>query len=118
MANTDLEHLKHELHEHEANLLKELRHIRRGLRRATGGRPPPTLTMGQRIADSVASTMGSWPFIIVQTTILAFWIIANVTAWINHWDKRHSLVDHLSRAAESVVSNLAEAARQREAPGR
>jgi uncharacterized membrane protein len=82
----DLEHLRHELHEHEANLLKELRHIRRGLRRATGGREQPKLTIGQKIADGVASTMGSWPFIIVQTTILTLWIAANVTAWINHWD--------------------------------
>ena len=44
------------------------------------------LTFGQRIADAVADTMGSWPFIITQTTILAIWITLNVTAWINHWD--------------------------------
>jgi uncharacterized membrane protein len=44
------------------------------------------LTMGQRVADTVADTMGSWPFIIVQTTILAVWIALNATAWINHWD--------------------------------
>jgi len=29
------------------------------------------------------------------------------------WDKRHALVDHLSRASESMVVNLAEAARLR-----
>jgi len=29
------------------------------------------------------------------------------------WDKRHALVDHLSRASESIVVNLAEAARLR-----
>jgi uncharacterized membrane protein len=44
------------------------------------------LTFGQRIADLVADTMGSWPFIIVQTTLLAIWISLNATAWINHWD--------------------------------
>ena len=44
------------------------------------------LTFGQRIADTVADTMGSWPFIITQTTILAIWITLNATAWINHWD--------------------------------
>jgi uncharacterized membrane protein len=44
------------------------------------------LTLGQRIADMVADTMGSWRFIIIQSTILAFWITLNVTAWINHWD--------------------------------
>ena len=44
------------------------------------------LTFGQRIADSVADTMGSWPFIIVQSTLLAIWISLNATAWFNHWD--------------------------------
>ena len=44
------------------------------------------LTMGQRIADKVADTIGSWPFIITQSIILAVWIALNLTAWINHWD--------------------------------
>jgi uncharacterized membrane protein len=30
--------------------------------------------------------MGSWRFIIIQTTILVLWIALNITAWINHWD--------------------------------
>src|SRR5438876_6271044 len=44
------------------------------------------LTMGQRIADRVAETMGSWTFIIIQSTILLAWIILNVVAYMNHWD--------------------------------
>jgi len=44
------------------------------------------LSMGQRTADWVANTMGSWRFIIVQTAILTFWIALNVTAYLNHWD--------------------------------
>jgi uncharacterized membrane protein len=44
------------------------------------------LTFGQRIADTVAATMGSWSFIIVQSAILTVWIILNVVAWISHWD--------------------------------
>ena len=44
------------------------------------------LTLGQKIADAVADTMGSWRFIIIQSTLLASWITLNVTAWINHWD--------------------------------
>ena len=44
------------------------------------------LTFGQRIADTVAATMGSWSFIIVQSVILTIWIILNVVAWIGHWD--------------------------------
>jgi len=44
------------------------------------------LTLGQRIADQVAEIMGSWTFIIIQTTILFAWIVLNVVAYINHWD--------------------------------
>jgi uncharacterized membrane protein len=44
------------------------------------------LTFGQRIADRVADTIGSWPFIITQSVILIIWILLNVTAWINQWD--------------------------------
>ena len=43
-------------------------------------------TFGQRVADSVAATMGSWTFIIAQSVILAIWIVVNVVAWIDHWD--------------------------------
>ncbi len=44
------------------------------------------LTRGQRIADWVAKTMGSWSFIITQSIILSAWAALNVTAWIRHWD--------------------------------
>jgi uncharacterized membrane protein len=44
------------------------------------------LTTGQRIADRLATVMGSWAFIIIQSIILAFWITLNVVAYINHWD--------------------------------
>src|SRR5215472_5901599 len=44
------------------------------------------LTTGQRIADGVAATVGSWAFIITQSVVLALWIALNVVAWIEHWD--------------------------------
>jgi len=44
------------------------------------------LTLGQRVADKVASTVGSWPFIITQSCILALWIILNVVGWVYRWD--------------------------------
>jgi uncharacterized membrane protein len=44
------------------------------------------LTPGQRIADAVAATMGSWRFIIVQSIVLAVWVVLNIVAWIDHWD--------------------------------
>ena len=44
------------------------------------------MTLGQRVADKVADTIGSWRFIITQSIILTIWIILNVSAWINNWD--------------------------------
>jgi len=42
-------------------------------------------TPGERVADSVAATVGSWPFIIVQSVLLAVWIVANaivIGSWV------------------------------------
>lgn len=44
------------------------------------------LTAGQRAADAVANGMGSWRFIIIQSCLLAMWIVLNVAAFIAHWD--------------------------------
>jgi uncharacterized membrane protein len=41
-------------------------------------------SFGERVADGVAASVGSWPFIIVQTTLLALWIVAN-TILIGRW---------------------------------
>jgi uncharacterized membrane protein len=79
--------LKLELHDAEERLLEELRGLRKRLRASTGGEKPASdLTLGQRVADQVAATMGSWNFIIIQTCLLAVWIVLNVTAFIQKWD--------------------------------
>lgn len=44
------------------------------------------LTLGQKASDWVATNLGSWWFIIIQTIILAIWVIVNVAAWLRHWD--------------------------------
>ena len=46
-----------------------------------------SLTLGQRVADGVAATMGSWRFIIIQSALLAVWLVLNITELIFHaWD--------------------------------
>ena len=70
----------------EESLLKELRSWRKQHRHASPDAHAQPLTAGQRIADTVAATMGSWRFIIIQSTILLAWIALNITAWVNHWD--------------------------------
>jgi CRP/FNR family cyclic AMP-dependent transcriptional regulator len=46
-----------------------------------------TATVGQKIADGFAETMGSWAFIIVQSTILAVWVVWNAIPGLPHWDE-------------------------------
>lgn len=82
------EAIKAGLLEAEHKLLNELRALRRGLRGMPGGEASaiPPLTLGQKIADAVAATMGSWTFIIIQSAILFVWIVLNVTAYVKQWD--------------------------------
>jgi uncharacterized membrane protein len=81
------ETLRQELHETEERLLNELRDLRRGKRGgAAAEQPVEHLTLGQKVADQVAATMGSWKFIIIQSAILFFWIVLNVTAVVQRWD--------------------------------
>lgn len=73
----------HHLKEHEERLLHELRSVRRMQREQPR---PRRRTPGQRVADAVTGTVGSWRFILVQSGVLLLWIAANVVAWISHWD--------------------------------
>ncbi len=45
---------------------------------------PPT--RGQRLADQVAATIGSWRFIVFQSSAIAIWITGNVLAGHSAWD--------------------------------
>ncbi len=72
----------HRLHEDEIKLLETLR-LKRRERTAKG---PEEFSIGDRVANSVAATMGSWKFIIIQSVILVVWIVLNVTAFMQQWD--------------------------------
>jgi uncharacterized membrane protein len=80
--------MRHGLHDAEQALLAELRAVRKSVRarHVENTAAKTDLTMGQKIADWIASNMGSWRFIIIQSTLLFFWVVANVTAWVFHWD--------------------------------
>lgn len=36
-----------------------------------------TLTLGQKLADQVSNVVGSWKFIIIQSSFIVFWILLN-----------------------------------------
>jgi len=65
-------------------------HLRTALSRARerrrGEGPAPPLTLGERLSDLVAATVGSWRFIVIQSGLLVAWLIANATFGSNAWD--------------------------------
>lgn len=65
--------------------IKRLKQLREG-RRKRAEKIQSEFTVGERIADWVAATMGSWKFIIIQSVLLAIWILLNVTAYVQRWD--------------------------------
>jgi uncharacterized membrane protein len=72
----------------EHDLLVDLRRARRSLRLQGMDEPPAVArpTPGQKIADALATVMGSWTFIVVQSVILFVWITANLVGAIRGWD--------------------------------
>ncbi len=62
------------------------------------------MTLGQRVADKVADTIGSWPFIITQTIILTIWIIINAMAWIYQWDPYPFILLNLMLSFQAAYS--------------
>lgn len=74
-----------ELDERERRLLEKL-HQREMVVRNVNVEYDRQLTLGDKVADRVAATVGSWRFIIIQSLLLATWIALNAVAWIAHWD--------------------------------
>ncbi len=60
----------------------------RELRLHGPARHPPihARSTGAVVADFVAETVGSWRFIIIQSVILAAWIVLNIIGYIAAWD--------------------------------
>ena len=80
--------VRHGLRDAEQALLNDLRAMRQRMRTSHQQMEAAKdqLTMGQRIADAVASNMGSWNFIIIQSALLFVWVVLNITAFVFHWD--------------------------------
>ncbi len=74
--------ITHRLHEQEIRLLDQFRTARRN----RAQKAHPDFSWGEKIADWVAATMGSWNFILIQSALLVIWIALNVTAYVQQWD--------------------------------
>jgi uncharacterized membrane protein len=66
-------------HHDEHGWLNSLRHTRRHAR-TIKPHEEGDITFGQKLADMVAAGMGSWAFIITQSTLLFIWIMYNIYA--------------------------------------
>jgi uncharacterized membrane protein len=43
-------------------------------------------TRGERLADQIATGIGSWRFLIVQTILVLLWVGINLTGFVLRWD--------------------------------
>jgi uncharacterized membrane protein len=43
-------------------------------------------TFGEMLADKIASGIGSWTFLIIQTCAVLAWLTLNIIGFMRHWD--------------------------------
>jgi|GraSoiStandDraft_4_1057263.scaffolds.fasta_scaffold94159_1 uncharacterized membrane protein len=61
-------------------------------------------SFGDQLADYVANGMGSWKFIIIQTLIVAVWMILNFIALVRHWDPYPFILLNLLFSTQAAYS--------------
>jgi uncharacterized membrane protein len=92
-----------ELRAREQRLIETVARLRRG--RDVNKLYDDSLTFGQRLADAVAATMGSWRFIVIQSCVLAAWIALNVTEIIfRPWDPYPFILLNLALSFQAAYS--------------
>lgn len=78
MNGTDYNNVLQKIIETQKHILKEVDNLSYGNEKRT--------TFGDRIASKFVRFLGSWKFILIQSTGLALWIMINSAALIYHWD--------------------------------
>jgi uncharacterized membrane protein len=48
--------------------------------------------------------MGSWPFIIIQSSILIIWIVLNITAFVQRWDPYPFILLNLALSIQAAYA--------------
>ncbi|PZV18944.1 MAG: hypothetical protein DCF20_02540 [Pseudanabaena sp.] len=59
---------------------------------------------GEKIADIVTATVGSWRFILIQSFLLGLWIVLNVIGWIKHWDEYPFILLNLALSFQAAYA--------------
>lgn len=71
---------------HAPSHLRRVIAVARRRRRGSRPAPPAPAPLGERLADAVAATVGSWRFVLIQSGLLAAWIVGNAAAGGAAWD--------------------------------
>jgi uncharacterized membrane protein len=62
-------------------------------------------TFGDRVADGVAATVGSWWFIIIQSVVLLLWMAANLVGWFYQWDPYPFILLNLALSFQAAFAS-------------
>jgi uncharacterized membrane protein len=62
-------------------------------------------TTGQWVADFIAASVGSWPFLIIQSVILAIWVTLNLVGWFYHWDPYPFILLNLALSFQAAYAS-------------
>jgi uncharacterized membrane protein len=62
------------------------------------------MTLGERVADMTAHTIGSWPFIIAQSIFVGLWIALNLAAWVKRWDPYPFILLNLAFSVQAAYA--------------
>lgn len=62
------------------------------------------ISKGAQISDAVTGTVGSWKFILIQSFLLALWIVLNVISWIKHWDEYPFILLNLALSFQAAYA--------------
>ncbi len=62
------------------------------------------VTRGERAADAISAFIGSWKFIILQTSVLAVWFAVNSLGVAFEWDPYPFILANLFMSAEAAFA--------------
>lgn len=77
----------HRFHRQEINRIREFMHSHPdGANRSANEVELAHLSRGDTLADKITAVVGSWRFIVVQSSLLAAWLVINSIGWVMNWD--------------------------------
>jgi uncharacterized membrane protein len=62
-------------------------------------------TTGEKLADLFAAMVGSWTFILIQSALLAAWVVLNVVAWSYKWDPYPFILLNLALSFQAAFAS-------------